>query len=79
MQILAGWDLTRYCRCVCLEISKSLNIQVFRIVPKLAVSVSAGAAVPSPPPTDPAHHDAADVATTSTANGSRNGRQKQRQ
>lgn len=39
--IWAAFDLTRYCTCVCQEICKSLNIELFRINPRVAVPAGA--------------------------------------
>ena len=41
LKIWAAFDLTRYCTSVCKEICKSLNIELFRINPRVAVPVGA--------------------------------------
>jgi len=83
--ILATWDLTRYCRCICLEIAQSLGVEIFRIVPKLsAPSVASVTTTLSPAAgrSDATEAPTAVLAplqqTSSSANSSRNGRHKQK-
>jgi len=78
--ILATWDLTRYCRCVCLEIARHLCIQVFRIVPKPPSATTNSTVVPSAagPAAPAAHILTTPIQASSSANGSRNGRHRQK-
>ncbi len=65
-QLWAAFDLYRYCHRVCFEICRALNIELFRIKPRVSVPAGAHAAA----------QDLVAANAAASTNGSRNGRRR---